>query len=155
MQALEWSKRGKIEDRTKVNIEPLCALPSEHSPATWKVVNCLSGKIIVIRSRPRPNVARWASQSARQNCRFSILIDSGYRIELWPVPICAGNCSDLTGIVQKTIRVASFCLEKELINDVVVSIPIIVDFDFILDVIAEFVEVWASCRLLKRNIVGD
>ena len=77
-----------------------------------------------------------------------MLVNSGHRVELRSIPIGTIDCSDLTGIVQKTVGIACSGLETELVDDVVVSIPVIVDFDFIQDIIAEFVEIWSTSWLL-------
>src|SRR6266702_6057282 len=40
MQILERSKSGKIENRAKVHVETLCALPGENSSTTREIVYC-------------------------------------------------------------------------------------------------------------------
>jgi hypothetical protein len=47
------------------------------------------------------------------------------------------------------------CLESELIGDICSSIPIIVDVDLVQDIIAEFIEIWSTCRAFQGYLVSD
>ena len=66
MQILERSKSSKIEDRAKVHVEPLCALPSENSSTTRKFVNGLSSKRLIVGVDRGPMLQGGQARSARQ-----------------------------------------------------------------------------------------
>jgi hypothetical protein len=62
------------------------------------------------------------------------------------VPVGAVQRLDRPGVVQERLRVAHRGAEPELERDIRVAIPVVVDVDLVLHVVAELVEVRASRR---------
>ena len=145
MQILERSKSGKIEDRAKVHVEPLCPLPGENSSAVRKFVNGLSHKCLIVGCRSGADVAgRTGQRIGCQDGRVPIIINSGHSIELWPVPIRATDRCDLTGIVQKTVGIDGIRLEPKLVRELMFHISAIDDVNLIQNIFAKFIEVWST-----------
>jgi hypothetical protein len=81
VQLLERAQVGQVEDRSKVDVEALGALPGEHPDAGRQVVDGRRGDVSVVRGGKRPDVARRAGQPGG-NWLGGAVDNLGHRVEL-------------------------------------------------------------------------
>src|SRR5205823_11272589 len=127
----------KIEDRPQVHIEPLGSLPRENFYTAGQVVNSGLSQSSIVGRGARTDVAVWTIKSTRQDGRIAARINSGHGIELTPIPIRTIERSNRASIVQEGIGIANICLETELVGNLFFSISIIIDVNFIEDIVTE------------------
>src|SRR2546427_742270 len=82
-------------------------------------------------------------------------IDTGPSMELFRVPIGPVERGDRTGVVEEGIGIGSLRLERELLADFFLPIPVIVDVDLIEDTPTKLIKVWSASRTFQGNVVSE
>ncbi len=159
VQVLERTEVAEVEDRAEVDEEAVVPLAGEHRlPGRQRVDGRLRERRVV-RSRPRPDVARRRRQTVCRS-RFGLRPDLGrdhlrHVVELALVPVRVVERVDRPGVVEERVRVAQLGVEPELVGDVGPRVAVVVDVDRVDDVVAELEEVRPAGRILERDVVRD
>ena len=77
------------------------------------------------------------------------------RVGLRPVPVRAVERRDRPGVVEERVRVPRLRLEAELVADVGMPVPVLVDPDLVENAVVEAVEVRPAGRRFERDVVRD
>ena len=154
VQVLERPQVTQVEDRAQVDVEGIGPLAREHGCPAAQVVDRGAGQAGVVRRRQRPDVARRAGQVAAQR-HGAPAGGHGHVVGLDPVPVRVGQRADRARVVQEDAGVADRGAEPEPVGDVGPAVPIVVDVDLVLHVVAELEEVRARRGKLQRDVVGD
>ena len=153
---LERPQVAEVEDCPEVHVEPLSPLAGEAPCALADVGDGGAGQGRVVGRRQRADVAGRTREVGTQD-RDALFghVDPLQRIGLDPVPVGAAQTRDGPYVVEEVGRITQRGGELELIDDVGDAVAVIVDVDFVEDVIPELVEVRPAIRALQREVVGD
>jgi hypothetical protein len=151
---LERPQVAQVEDCPEVDVEALGPLAGEDLSATGERVDRRRRQCRVVRGGQRPDVARRARQVGAENLRLAVG-HASHAEELAAVPARGGQGRDRPGVVQEGVGVGDLARESELVGDLGLAVPVVVDVDRIQHITAELVEVGPSVRTLQRQVVGD
>src|SRR5213076_2465146 len=84
-----------------------------------------------------------------------VALDPGDRVRLPYVPVRVRKGRDRPRVVQEGAGILHDRLETELVDDVLFAVSVVVDQDFIEDLIAELEEVRTACGFLQRDEVRE
>src|SRR5262245_45755348 len=154
MRAVERPEAEEVEDRAQVDLERLVPLAGEDLAAVRERVHRRGGQRLVVGRRARADVDRRRREVAAQHRRHAV-VAADHAIALPDVEVRVVERGDGPRVVEERIGVLDLRPERELVRDLRLPVPVVVDVDVVEDVVAELVEVRPSRRLLERDEVGD
>src|SRR6266487_4397206 len=116
---------------------------------------------VVVRSRARPDVVGWGRDVFPEHralpLRLALLVEVDFRdaVGLGPVPARVAERGDRTRVVEERVRVSRRGVEPELVAQVGLAVPVVVDLDLVEDGVVEAVEVRPAGRSFERDVVRD
>src|SRR5207248_7235719 len=138
------------EDGAEINEEAFGPLAGEDLATAGKGMNRCAHEIGVVRCGQRTDVARRRGQSFAQRLLLAALpVDAHDGEELPTIPILVRQGEDRTRVVQEGVRVRHVVRERELVDDLGLSVAVVVYVDLIEHIVTELVEVRATGRTLE------
>ena len=158
MQGLNRSQRQQVEDGSKVDEKGIVAWTAEDFAAVVRKRRDRRHRQIrfVIRRGARTDVPRRHLKLAAQLSSVASAtkpIDAGDRVELPHVQVRIIQTGHLARVVEKGVAVSRIGAEAELIRDVFLAVAVVVDMDFIQNVVGEPREVRTALRVRERVVV--
>ena len=161
MERIERPQPGQIEDRAEVDEERIVTLPGEDLDAARQACDRGPREVVVVRSRAGPDVVGRGRDVRSEHLALPLRlavrpeVDERDAVGLRPVPARIGERADRTGVVEERVRVPRRGVEPELVGDVWLAVPAVVDLELVEDGVVEAVEVRPAGRTFERDVVRN